>query len=394
MFLSKIAIRLFLSLLFLLAIGAGVAPVNIAPGVPASIPTPLSTSEAGVAHTQAVIVPTADSATHSSPSPAVPSSASPTQAVPAVPKTDSKQKTPPKVFAPLPNYFISSAGMAEKKINIETIVMVRCAFRSQYFASSSQPWNEEKFRVGSGIIISPRGYILTAEHAVVKDSAPDKTGRKWKREDCHIVQTDQKQTPIVSVGYWGQADSPRFKKASIIFEPTEEEYAASAGLDFAILKIETDSNTPFVLLEPKLVDFREGAGAPILTIGYPGKISAVPQTLERFDAKFQKITYFENSPCDGTVKPCGLRYQATRSLSEYLNDFWKKTSLGVITPYFRKGFSGAPAFFKGNLIGIVTHGKSGDDPSVAGIQVNKPDMEDILTSYDISETLKKNNLSF
>lgn len=398
---KKIIIYAFLTFLFFLALGAGV--VNILPSFwlsdsqnrDAVTATPVDVKGAESSGSKNKVPPEITTPSEVPTAPRVSAPRTPEKQTVQTPKAKES-----KSAALAPNdtnkngVFVEPATMAEKKINIQTIVMVRCAFYSQYFKESSQPWNEEKFRVGSGVIISPDGHILTAEHIAVKDLSPDKSGRKWKRGECYIAQTDARQTPIVSVGYWGQPDDPRFKKTDIVFEPTKEEYADSSGLDFAILKIEEPVKTSFAALVPKLIDFREDGGAPILTIGYPGKISSVPQELERLDAKFKELTYFKNSPCDGTIKACGLRYQALRSLSEYLNIFWKKTALGIITPYFRKGFSGAPAFFKGNLVGIVTHGKSGDDPAVAGIQVSEPDSEDILTSYDISETLKKNGISF
>jgi len=287
--------------------------------------------------------------------------------------------------------FIDSSLLNKKDIDIQSIVLVRCSFRSQYFNSSSQPWNEERFSIGSGVIISNEGHILTAEHVITEDAKADETGRIWKREGCRAAGTDKKQTPISAVHYWGQEDDPRFKEASIFFEPTKEEYKESYGLDFAILKIGPFKNSAFVPLEKKLVKFQEGD--PVIVIAYPGKISVTPQGLERFDGKFKTLTYFEESSCDGTFTACGIRYRILRSLSEYQNMFWKETEFGIITPYARKGFSGGPAFFNGNLIGIVTHGKSGDDPLQAGIQTNEPDIQDVLISFDIFETLKKNGVS-
>ena len=77
-----------------------------------------------------------------------------------------------------------------------------------------------------------------------------------------------------------------------------------------------------------------------------------------------------------------------RSVLKYQKDFWKKTPLGIVSPYARKGFSGAPAFLKGNLIGIITHGISGQESG------DNWDKMFILTSYDISETLKAHSISF
>lgn len=279
--------------------------------------------------------------------------------------------------------------VAEAPINIESIVLVRCLFRTQYYTSSSQPWGEENYNVGSGIIVSPSGNILTVKHIldVPEEALNDPAGRIWTRQKCDAALTDKNQSAISSIGFWGQQDDPRFIKAEIVFEPVGKDFQESFGLDFAILKIDPPAggeDLSYTPLVPELLKFN--SRDPLLAIGYPGRESVSPQKLERFDGEFLNLRYYSESPC-GELDPCGLRYAFRRYPLDYKKDFWKPTEYGIITPYFRGGFSGAPVFFKGNLIGIVTHGVSGDKTKSGWDEVIA------LSSHDIALKLKEEGLA-
>jgi hypothetical protein len=277
--------------------------------------------------------------------------------------------------------------VAETAINIQSIVLVRCLFRTQYYASSTQPWGEENYNVGSGIVVSPGGNILTAKHIldVPEEALNDPAGRVWTRQKCDVALTDKDQSAIPAIGLWGQKEDSRFKEVEIIFEPSTNEYRESSGLDFAILKIKGAENLHFLFVVPELIQFEQKN--PILVIGYPGRESASPQKLERFDAEFSELSFYPESLCGEAVVPCGLRYFIRRYPFDYAKDFWKPTEYGIVTPYFRGGFSGAPAFYRGNFIGIVTHGISGEN-SRSGW-----DEAAALASYDIALKLKEVNLA-
>ncbi len=280
-----------------------------------------------------------------------------------------KPITPPQVFLDI------------KPINIQTIVLIRCLFRSQFYEVSSQPHNEENYNIGSGVVISPNGHILTARHLLDPSDSLNKNnlvGRVWDRKKCEVAFTDQNKTPIEV--YKNNAFSP----AEVIFKTSDDQYRDSAGLDFSVLKTESNPNQPYASLIPSLLNLSQNA--PVVAVGYPGKIVAVPQNLERFDSELQTISFYEDSSCDGTIQPCGLRYFVRRYPNKY--EINKSTEIGIITPFFRPGFSGAPAFFEGNLIGIVTQG--------IGYQSSKENWDEaaILTSYDIHEILKRQGLNF
>ncbi len=279
----------------------------------------------------------------------------------------------------------SSNSVTTSQIDIEAIVLVRCRFENQYFKTSNQPWGEERFSLGSGIIISEAGYILSVKHLFeFEKEKNDLSDRKWIRTDCAAAQTTRDQTPIHPTNPNDSPNDPEFKNVSIIFEPTSKEYNQANDLDFIILKA-AGLRPSYHKLEPHLIGFEKDD--KIIAVGYPGKIVSTPQTLERWDGGYQTLASLEGSSCSGELTPCGLRYMATRLLKEYRDLFYKESPLGIYSPYFRGGFSGAPAFYNGNLIGIITHGESGD---------KNPEEQDevlILTSFDISETLKKHDVS-
>jgi len=277
---------------------------------------------------------------------------------------------------------VLSSDLLEKEINLQSIVLVRCIFRSQFYEVSSQPWGEEVYTVGSGIIISPNGTILTARHVteISEEFLNDPAGRIWERVKCDTALTDEELSEITSIGSWGQEIDPAFKDVEIIFIPDDDKYDNANGFDFALLKLESNKNFSYTSLFPYLI--RLEPKEDLILIGYPGRESASPQKLERFDGEFQSITYYSEKLCNGEIKPCGLRYAFRRYPYDYKSYFWKSTELGIITPYFRGGFSGGPTFYKGNLIGIVTHGISGNE-SESGW-----DQAIVLTSWDILEFLK------
>ena len=281
---------------------------------------------------------------------------------------------------------VASRFFIEDKINLQSITLVRCVFRSQYYGSSTQPWSEQNYNVGTGVVISPKGIVLTARHIleVPESLLNDPAGRKWERIKCDVALTGGQSDSISAVGFWGQSDDPKFKKAEIIYVVHDENYQETQGLDFSLLKIEPAENQNFASLFPYLADF--GVDEQLLLIGYPGRESASSQVLERFDGKFVVLTRYSKAVCESFGDPCGLRYIFRRYPLDYEKDFWKSTDWGIITPYFRGGFSGAPAFYKGNLIGIATHGASGSDTEDGW------DQAVILTSWDILEFLKNQGI--
>lgn len=272
-----------------------------------------------------------------------------------------------------------------QQIDIESVVLVRCRFESQYFKSSYQPWNEERYSLGSGVIVSASGHILTAKHIFDLDDEMknDLSDRRWERTNCAIAQNDMNQTPIHPTDPNYSSDDPEFKNVSVVFEPSNEEYNNANDLDFILLKT-NGLRTHYHKPEARLIEFTKDQ--KIIAIGYPGKIVSVPQKLERWDGKFQTVASLEGSTCSGEIEPCGLRYLSSRILKEYRDLFYKDSPLGIYSPFFRGGFSGAPAFYNGNLIGIVTHGESGDK------NTEEADKVLVLTSFDIIEALKKHQI--
>lgn len=306
---------------------------------------------------------------------------------PAPPIVERSIVPPPAVAEPMPPEEIqdprraSSGRVEEKEINLQGIVLLRCLFHSQYYKESKQPWNEARYTIGSGILISPEGHILTANH-LLSFAETDLAGRVWQRQSCEAAETESAATEILATGPF---TAENFQPAEILFSPTDDEYRDGFGLDFAILKIKTPAHPDAAAaLTPYFFQFNPSD--KIVVIGYPGKIYNVAQRLERFDGTFAQAGYDGRSSCNGTLTPCGFRYFVERDVLKFQPNFWKETELGIVSPSFRPGFSGAPAFFKGNLIGIVTHGESANN------RTDNHDQAVVLTSFDIFEIISQRNI--
>ena len=55
---------------------------------------------------------------------------------------------------------VSSQFLMEDKINLQAIALVRCVFRSQYYESSTQPWNEQIIMSAPASLFHRRGLSL------------------------------------------------------------------------------------------------------------------------------------------------------------------------------------------------------------------------------------------
>lgn len=313
------------------------------------------------------------------PAPTAIATATPAQAIPA---GGAEQAAPMQ-----PQIFSVSGDIPERSIDIRGIAFIQCLFQSQFFASSSQPKAEAYYSVGSGALISPDGYIITARHVLEPDKAlaNDPAGRVWTRQECHALPADEAQTPVPEPKYWTNSALAKFKKADVVFKASDAEYADTLGSDIAILKIEAPEPLPYFPIYPQLIKF--DSGNKLVVIGYPGMESGKAQSLERFDGTFNTLTFFErNTACNAvTLAPCGWRYWIRRYSYDYEKDFYTPTPLGIVSGFNRAGFSGSPAFYKGNFVGIATH----RDPGDTGLGWEGTY---VLTSYDILDVLHKNNI--
>ncbi|MBI4088194.1 trypsin-like peptidase domain-containing protein [Candidatus Kaiserbacteria bacterium] len=291
---------------------------------------------------------------------------------------------------------IEASELSEKDMDLQAVVLVRCVYFSQYFAASSQPANEVIATLGSGVIVNSSGYILTAAH-VVRDKSfgPDESGRIFSFDHCDISRTTNYRT-VIDAKKPGYKDvDPLFQTADIVFEPDEDSYRDSAGMDVAVLRpvkpqIEEHYSQPLGDMVSLPTDVYS-----VIAVGYPGKDVLIPQDVERFDGAFVGMAGFEGSSCltSKLADVCGWRYVIARiwdDVKQYEGFF---TDYGKISAQARQGFSGGPAFYKGNLIGIITHGYGRMLQGGQTFTERQLDTFEILTSRDIVAYLSNKGIS-
>ncbi|MCL9972049.1 MAG: serine protease [Candidatus Pacebacteria bacterium] len=270
-------------------------------------------------------------------------------------------------------HFIDSSQVPDLAVNPETVVLVRCKFVGSYtYATDQKP--TPMHSIGSGVIVSPEGHILTAAH-IIRDQEINLINKEnqntnivWKRDSCEVARTDSALTPIDS-GAYANWKNPAFLPATIVFLPTDAEYNAGkfedpdrpgkmlyfdygADLDFALLQV-SGSNLPYAPLVEKLV--LPKLGDKMIGLGYPGLAVGTTLSLERIDTTFSGFSWLESSSCNtkSVLQSCGLNYQSRRYKEDFKALYEKQTSLGKHTSYFRGGFSGGPLFYKGHVIGVL-----------------------------------------
>src|SRR3989344_3965943 len=206
---------------------------------------------------------------------------------------------------------VPADDVQEKTIDLKAVVLVRCVYKSQYFAQSQQPYDEVTFELGSGVFVSQDGSILTAAHVVrEKTLGTDITGRTWNFDHCEIARTTNYDSSIDANPPRYTDNDPLFEKVDILHEPSEEAYRSSTGYDVVVLRLKNPSNeSHYIKLYPDLIELPQDTYSGIL-IGYPGKYANINQTLERFDGVAHGLVSFEKSTCESErfSVSCGWRY--------------------------------------------------------------------------------------
>lgn len=282
--------------------------------------------------------------------------------------------------------------LEDHAIDIKAVVLVRCVYHSQYYAQSTQKEAETNYSLGSGVIVSPHGHILTAGHVVRKKTlGTDGTGRTWTLSRCDVAPTIDFKTKIYTTDK-RSLDSDVFQQTDIIHEPDESAYRDSTGLDVAVLRLkEKRGKINYVTPYPSMVSLPTDRYS-IIAVGYPGKDIAA-QILEHFTAALVGIETLKGSACPlgKSVNVCGWRYQIFRVWSDFKDDYGRYwTEEGEESFNARGGFSGGPVFYKGNLIGIVTHGAQRE----ANTEHSDVDFFNVLASRDIVSYLSSQGITF
>lgn len=270
--------------------------------------------------------------------------------------------------------FVDASKIPDVAINPQAVVLIRCKYTYSYNGTADGVIPAPQYARGSGVVVSPDGYILTVAH-LIRAEEINKINKKyedtsvtWKFDSCEAAPTDSKRTPIDADESLDPTDY-NFMPARVIYAPSDLEYNPyqfdnpdqpgdtlygyfGSDLDFALLKVDGEQ-MPYAPLIEKLVYMP--LGEPMIGLGYPGLTIPGPQSLERIDGVFNGFSYFTSSSCvEKTVlEECGLNYQTKRYKEDYKALYGKETSLGKYTSYFRGGFSGGPLFYRGAVAGIL-----------------------------------------
>lgn len=288
---------------------------------------------------------------------------------------------------------VSGDVLEDRVIDIKAVVLVRCLYHSQYYEQSAQKEGEINYALGSGVVVSPHGHILTAGHVVRnKTLGTDATGRTWTLSGCGIAPTIDFKTKIFTTDKRALLDGTLFKGVDIIHEPNEDTYHDSAGLDVAVLRLkEKSGKINYVTPYADMVSLPSDVYS-VIAVGYPGKDIAA-QILEHFTAALLGLTTLKGSSCPvgKSADVCGWRYEIFRVWSDFKDDYGRYwTEEGEESFNARAGFSGGPVFYKGNLIGIVTHGAKRE----ANTDHADVDFFDVLASRDIVSYLSSQGITF
>lgn len=166
-----------------------------------------------------------------------------------------------------------------------------------------------------------------------------------------------------------------------------------------MLKLKQGTSEHYHSLYANLIAFTPGPYSTVV-VGYPGKYINLPQKLERFDATAYAIgSLSENGipACaeDEYANICGWRYSTVRRYYDFKEYYGYYTDLGIETETIKGGFSGSPVFFKGNLIGLLTHGKTREQLDIDNVGIwTEVDVADVLSSRDVVRFLEKKGFYF
>ena len=293
-------------------------------------------------------------------------------------KTETKQESSPAGLS-----VVSVDSLEEKPVNSKSIAAVQCLWDYTYPENvyEDSRFHEPFYSQGSGVVVSGDGLILTANHVVENKiiREPDPAGKKWFLKKCEAALTDEPASPL-------RYDSPRFKEAEIVFQPTAEEYDYKsenrADFDVALLKFKETGEYPFTPIFGSLVD-SDLKEESVFLKGYPAAELTGQREMETLEF-FSALQKYKGRGVGETA----LFYQAGSKKFSAASESYKQFQKALFESgrddrLVKGGFSGSPVFVKGNLVGVVL---ASSLPFV-----EQEDKAVILSSYSIAELLKKHN---
>lgn len=206
------------------------------------------------------------------------------------------------------------------------------SLRSQYSPSTtwieaalSDGGNFSEIKNGTGVVVSPDGYVLTAAHLFLRQTEEIAGTSHY---DYHYKPSNQGESPLAAISTQGIMDALDFA-LDLIFVQQPETLSRYNVEDFAVLRL---PQRMWILLDPSFRDHNRQIGVPEICLQYRPRIG---ETLYGIG--------YPNAQAQLAVRAGTVEAIVTK------NNMWK------LHATFDQGMSGGPLVdAKGRIVGVIS----------------------------------------